>query len=161
MPIGFASGLVAIVTTILAFGVNALPLVGAASDVHELSHGAVSNDGFADSVGWHVKHFARLVQRLRDTPEFDGSSMLDHTAVVLVFEGGYGYDPEGDSNDRTHSTENMVALVGGRVGALAPGQHIVAPGQHPAAVTLTAMQQVGAAVPDLGEISDTIPELLG
>jgi len=141
--------------------INALPLVGAASDVHELSHGATTVDGFADACGWHVKHFARLIQKLRDTPEFDGSSMLDHTAVVLVFEGGYGYDPEGDSNNRTHSTENMVAMVGGRAGGLAPGQHINANGAHPAAVALSAMQAVGANEAMLGEIGDTIPELFG
>jgi hypothetical protein len=141
--------------------INGLPLVGAPSDVHELSHGATTFEGFADACGWHVKHFARFVQKLRDTQEFDGSSMLDHTAVVLVFEGGYGYDPEGDSANRAHSTENMVAMVAGRVGGLVPGQHIVASGVHPAAVTLSAMQAVGADVAALGEIGDTVPGLFG
>jgi hypothetical protein len=141
--------------------VNALPLIGATSDVHELSHGATAPESFADACGWHVKHFARLVAKLRDTQEFDGSTMLDHTAVVLVFEGGYGYDPEGDSGDRAHSTENMVAMVAGRVGGLVGGQHIVAPGAHPASVTLSAMQAVGAEVAALGEIGSNIPGLFG
>lgn len=107
---------------------NMLPLSGAASDIHEMSHGRASFDDFADGVGWHVKHFARLVAKLRDTEEFDGSSMLDHTAVVLMFEGGYGFDPEGGNDSSPHSTENMVGLVGGRVGGLVGGQHISAPG---------------------------------
>ncbi len=140
---------------------NALPLLGVGSDVHELSHGATTFEGFADACGWHVKHFARLVRKLRDTQEFDGSSMLDHTAVVMVFEGGFGYDPEGDSDNRAHSSENMVALVGGRAGGLTGGKHIVASGVHPAAVTLSAMQAAGADVSALGEIGDTIPELFG
>lgn len=140
---------------------NMEPLVGATADVHETSHGAAAFDDFADAVGWHVKHFARLVGRLRDSQEFDGSSMLDHTALVLVFEGGFGYDPEGVSDDRAHSTENMVALVGGRVGGLSPGQHIQTAGAHPAAAALSAMQAVGADVPALGEVGDIIPELFG
>lgn len=140
---------------------NMKPLFGYGADVHDSSHGGAPADAFADAVGWHVKHFARLVAKLRDTQEYDGSSMLEHTAVVLCFEGGYGYDPEGTTGGSPHSTENMVSLVGGRAGGLSPGQHIVATDVHPAAVTLTAMQAVGADEPALGEVSDTVPELFG
>ncbi len=140
---------------------NMQPLFDYPADVHDSSHGAAPHDAFADAVGWHVKHFARLIAKLRDTEEFDGSSMLDNTAVVLQFEGGYGYDPEGNASSSPHSTENMVALVGGRAGGLTPGQHIVATDAHPAAVTLTAMQAVGADVPALGEVSETVPALMG
>lgn len=139
---------------------NMLPLSGAASDMHELSHGAVSDEAHGDAVGWHVKHFARLVAMLRDTQELDGSSMLDNTAIVLCFEGGYGFDPESGTGDRAHSTENMVALVAGRVGGLVNGQHIVADGMHPANVIVTAMQALGMTTDTLGEISGTIPGLL-
>jgi hypothetical protein len=139
---------------------NMLPLSGAASDMHELSHGAVSDEAHADAVGWHVKHFARLVSLLRDTTELDGSSLLEHTAIVLCFEGGFGFDPESGTGDRAHSTENMVALVAGRVGGLVHGEHIVADGMHPANVIVTAMQAVGMATDTLGEISGTIPGLL-
>lgn len=140
---------------------NMQPLFDYPADVHDSSHGAAPHDAFADAVGWHVKHFARLIAKLRDTEEFDGSSMLDNTAVVLQFEGGYGYDPEGNANSSPHSTENMVALVGGRAGGLSPGQHIIATDAHPAAVTLTAMQSVGADVPALGEVAQTVPALVG
>jgi len=139
---------------------NMLPLSGAASDMHELSHGAVSDDAHADAVGWHVKHFARLVAMLRDTQELDGSSMLEHTALVLCFEGGYGFDPESGSGNRAHSTENMVSLVAGRTGGLVHGSHIVATGLHPANVIISAMQAVGMDTDTLGEISGTIPGLL-
>jgi hypothetical protein len=138
---------------------NAGPLVGAASDMHQLSHGGVSIEAHADAVGWHVKHFARLVAMLRDTPELDGSSMLDHTAVVLCFEGGFGYDPEAGADDSPHSTENMVMLVGGRVGGLVHGSHIVANGLHPANVIVTAMQAIGMDTDALGEVSGPVPGL--
>ncbi|MBK6921239.1 MAG: DUF1552 domain-containing protein [Deltaproteobacteria bacterium] len=139
---------------------NMLPLSGAASDMHELSHGAVTADDHADAVGWHIKHFARLISLLRDTQELDGSSLLDHTAVVMLFEGGYGYDPESDADGHAHSTENMVALVGGRTGGLMPGVHISAPGMHPANAVLTAMQAAGLQTDTLGEISGAIPGLI-
>lgn len=68
---------------------------------------------------------------------------------------------EGNANASPHSTENTVALVGGRAGGLTPGQHIVATDAHPAAVTLTAMPSVGADVPSLGEVDATVPALVG
>lgn len=139
---------------------NMLPLSGAPSDMHELSHGAVSDDAHADAIGWHVKHFARLVSVLRDTQELDGSSLLDHTAIVMCFEGGYGYDPESSENGRAHSTDNMVSLVAGRVGGLVHGSHIVAAGMHPANVIISAMQAVGMDTDTLGEVNGTIPGLL-
>jgi hypothetical protein len=139
---------------------NMLPLSGAPSDMHELSHGAVSDDAHADAVGWHVKHFARLVSMLRDTQELDGSSLLDHTAIVLCFEGGYGFDPESGEDGHAHSTENMVALVAGRTGGLVNGSHIVATDMHPANVIISAMQAIGMDTDTLGEISGTIPGLL-
>jgi hypothetical protein len=139
---------------------NMLPLSGAASDMHELSHGAISDEAHADAVGWHVKHFARLVSLLRDTQELDGTSLLDHTAIVLCFEGGYGYDPESSSDGHAHSTENMVSLIAGRVGNLVKGQHIPAAGMHPANVMITAMQALGMDTDTLGEVNGTIAGLL-
>lgn len=137
---------------------NMQELVGAASDAHELSHGLGTQDDMANNVSWHVGVFARLVQKFRDTPEVDGSSMLDNTAMVMLFEGGHGYDPESDSERKAHSTENMVALCAGRVGGLMPGKHVVATGMHPVNVTASAMQAVGAG-DALGEVSGVIPEL--
>ena len=139
---------------------NMGPLSGAASDMHELTHGAVSDDAHGDAVGWHVKHFARLISLLGDTVELDGSTLLDHTTVVMLFEGGFGFDPEGGSDTSAHSTENMVALIGGRAGGLQGGLHIAAPGAHPATVVLSGMQAAGVAVDMLGEIGGNIPGLL-
>lgn len=137
---------------------NMQQLVGAASDAHELSHGLGTEDDMANNVSWHVGVFARLVQKFRDTTEVDGTSMLDNTALVMLFEGGHGYDPESDADDKSHSTENMIALCAGRVGGLSPGRHIVADGLHPVNVTASAMQAVGAG-DSLGEVSGVVPEL--
>jgi hypothetical protein len=111
-------------------------------------------------LAWHVRHFGRLIQKLRDTPDVDGTSLLDHTAAVLMFEAGWGQD-SGDPNKplSSHSTENMSALIAGRAGGLKGGVHVVAPGKHPANVVLTAMRAVGVDRA-LGDLSDPIDELL-
>jgi hypothetical protein len=140
---------------------NAHPATGASRNIHGLSH---SGGQFAEGTGlmlaWHVRHFGRLIQKLRDTPDVDGTSLLDHTAAVLMFEAGWGQD-SGDPNKplSSHSTENMSALIAGRAGGLKGGVHVVAPGKHPANVVLTAMRAVGVDRA-LGDLSDPIDELL-
>ncbi len=145
---------------------QATPLIGVAGDMHKFGHtaGSEAEVALADCVGWHVKHFARLITRLRDTEDLDGASLLDSTAAVLLFEGGRGYNPEADIQDSAHSTENMIALVGGHAGGLnaGGGQHIVKPDWHPANVVVSALSATGA-IPDetLGEVSGRVPELFG
>jgi Protein of unknown function (DUF1552) len=137
-------------------------LLGYNNDLHELGHSG-NDDGVADAVGWHVKHVARFIAGLRDSQEQDGSSLLDHTAVLFLLEGGLGYDPEGDRPESPHSTENMIALVGGHAGGLNPngGKHIPTNEMHPAQATISVMNAVGVAEQDetLGEISGKIDEL--
>lgn len=129
---------------------NMNPIYGYPSDLHEISHYAMGGgeegaNCMADCIAWHVKHWGRLVQKLRDTPEVDGSTLLDNTALVLMFEGGHGYDPEGGTNGEAHSTENMIALIGGRAGGLhaSPGKHVRMPNRHPVELVNTAMHAVG------------------
>ena len=121
------------------------------TDVHELGHGAGSDQDKADAFAWHVKHFAYLVAKLRDTPEGAGS-MLDNTVMVLMPEGGWD---DGDP----HSGENMAALIAGRAGGLKPGQHVKATGKHPASVLISAMNAAGVTTDTLGEVTGQIPEL--
>jgi hypothetical protein len=135
-------------------------ITGQTGDMHNLTHNKTAAD-VADGVGWHVKHFSRLVAKLRDTPDIGGKSILDSAALVLLFEGGHGFDPEGgQAKASPHSTEKMIALVAGRAGGLRMGQHIVAPDKHPAQVVLTAMNAVGVPATSLGEVSGSIVGLL-
>jgi len=130
---------------------------GVVSDFHELSHGQGTDEQWAQAIGWIVGWFGYLTAKLRDTPDVEGS-MLDNTALVLVFEGGWGYDPADDANGHAHSTENMVVLVGGRAGGLSGGQHIRAVGEHPGKVLNAVLGAVGVDG-QLGEISGEIPGL--
>jgi hypothetical protein len=129
-------------------------------DIHSISHdsGSTGPGAIGDTVGWFVSQFARLVSKLKAIPETDGTTVLDNSACVLLFEGGYGTDPE-SGGQGAHSTENMTVLIaGGTAGGLDPGQHVVAQGKHPAQVVLSAMQAVGVGGP-LGDISGVIPQL--
>jgi hypothetical protein len=138
---------------------NMYQIAGWKSDMHELTHGAGPLQSVSDSVAWHVKHLARLTSLLADTKEVDGSSLLDHSALVMTFEGGHGYDPEG-GNSGAHSTQNMCVLIAGHAGGLRGGLHVKATGKHPVHVVNSALNAVG--VPgSLGEVSGNIPELFG
>jgi hypothetical protein len=78
--------------------------------------------------------------------------------MVLLFEGGYGFSAESNSDNSVHSTENMVALVAGRAGGLNPGQHIVATDMHPGNAVISAMNAVGCPG-GLGDLTGGIDAL--
>lgn len=145
---------------------NVHPLFGAASDLHELGHfgvggGQVGLEAVSDGVAWHVKHFSRLVQKLRDTPDVGGTSLLDTSALVLVFEGGWGFDPESGDALNVHSSENMPALIAGHAGGLNPngGVHLPHDGGHPTQVINTALRAVGVDH-EMGEVPGVLDALL-
>jgi hypothetical protein len=141
---------------------NMYPLTGARCDLHEIGHGGdpvqKGTLGVSKAIAWHVKHFAYLVGKFRDTPEGAGK-LIDNSVILLLHEGGHGLDTSSGKINSSHSTENMACLIAGRAGGLKPGQHVVATGKHPANVVITAMNAVG--VPgNLGEVSGNIPALL-
>ncbi|MCA9605024.1 MAG: DUF1552 domain-containing protein [Myxococcales bacterium] len=141
----------------------AQPLIGEPYDVHALSHHngpAVKAERMGRMLAWHVKHFARLVRLLRDTPDGVGGTLLDHSALLFLTEGGRGFDPGSGQEGVAHSAENMTILLAGSAGGLRPGRHVRAPEgrNHPVNVTLTAMEAVG--VPGgLGDVRGRIDEL--
>lgn len=148
---------VALLYTMAQSHMNAHPLSGLGYDVHELGHSHLGTDVQNAVVAWHVDHFGYLVSRLRDTPEGAGS-VLDRCAMVLLFEGGHGYDPGSGGEFSTHSTENMAVLTAGGAGGLRQGEHVIAEGAHPVQVLNTAMHAVGVSE-DLGEVSGEVPGL--
>lgn len=148
---------------------NMYELTGLRTDVHGASHGVEKNPdqsyNFLSSIqsnrvlAWHYKHFAYLVGKLRDTPEA-GGSVLDHCGMVLLHEGGHGYDPSSSKNNASHSSENMACLVAGGAGGLKRGIHLPAPNAHPAQVVLTVMNAVGVSSSALGEVTGTVAGLV-
>ena len=70
-----------------------------------------------DITVYHAKLFGEFLQKLNDTKDIDGSSILDNS--MLTFGAGMG---DGD----IHSQWNVpIALVGGGSGTLKGGRHIV------------------------------------
>lgn len=146
------------VTTMLGTPVRA--------DLHECGHnGDASNRGqlpVSLCLGWHISHYAYLLDKLRSTPEGDGN-VLDNSAIVFMAEGGHGRQlNDATSMDQTHSVENMAMLVAGRAGGLSPGRHIATGGAaHPAQCLIGAMQAAGYDGDTLGEVSGPVSELFG
>jgi Protein of unknown function (DUF1552) len=135
------------------------------ADLHEVGHNGDQNNRGQLPVSlclqWHISHYAYLLDKLKQTPEGDGT-LLDHSAIVFMPEAGHGTQlNDAVSQFQTHSVEDMVLLVAGRAGGLSPGQHIASAGAHPAQCLLTCMQAAGASATALGEVSGTIPGLFG
>ena len=106
---------------------------GNGESMHGLTHASTVPEGTADGVAFYVGHFARLAQLLRDSPEPDGSSILDHTVMLFLLEGGRGWSAS-EGRDSVHSTERMIMLVaGGSALGVRAGEHIVAQQEHPRA----------------------------
>jgi hypothetical protein len=91
---------------------------------------------------YHVDLFSRYVEKLRTTPDVDGT-LLDNT--VLVYGGGL-------SNSTGHSPENIpVMLLGGGAGTLQGGRHIHYPDRPTNAdLLVTLMDKFGLPVDHIG-----------
>ena len=124
------------------------------TDVHEIGHLGAGGDpiNVDRAMQWHVEFYAYLLHKLKQTPEGDGN-LLDNSAIAFVTEGGHGIGLDDGLNQySTHSVSNMMMLLGGRAGALSPGQHHRFNGDvQPGQVFLTAMNAVGMNLSRFGQ----------
>jgi hypothetical protein len=135
------------------------------ADLHEVGHnGDVDNKGqlaVSTCLKWHIGHYAYLLDKLKNTPEGEGS-LLDNSAVFFMPEGGHGTQlNDAYSENQTHSVEQMVLLLAGRAGGLQSGRHIDASGFHPVHALISGMQAAGYEGDTLGEVTGNIPSLFG
>lgn len=126
------------------------PLFDVTYEMHDVTHNDLPNrnavwDGITS---WHASFFRRLIQRLAETPEPTGGTMLDNTAVVYTHSGG----PTG------HGGSNLAFCVAGVPSKLRMGQHIVQPSGHPAHVYQTVLEALGIDV-DFGEVPGVVDGL--
>ena len=135
------------------------------ADLHECGHnGDETTRGqlpVSMCLGWHIGHYAYLMDKLKKTPEGAGT-VLDNSSIVFMPEAGHGIQlNDSTANFQTHSVDRMVLLVGGRAGGLMPGRHIVSKNAHPGNVLISAMQAAGYTGEKFGEVTGKLPELFG
>ena len=100
---------------------------------------------------FHVSLFAEFVEKMRSTPDGDGS-LLDHSLLL------YG---AGMSNSNAHAPINLpIMLVGGAAGGLDGGRHITYPQDTAMANLLMAiMEKLGFPVERIGNSSGSLDVL--
>lgn len=102
---------------------------------------------------YHVRLFAGYLEKLRSTPDGDGS-LLDH--VILLYGGGISH-----SDRHTHGPLPTL-VVGGGAGTIKGGRHLVYPEHTPLTnLQLTLLSNLGVPTGKLGDSSGQLQELAG
>jgi hypothetical protein len=87
---------------------------------HDLSHDGDSNEDTKNKIAainhWYAEQFAYLLARLKEIPEADGGTLLDHSVVLWCNELGRG---------NSHMREDIpYVLAGGAGGNLRTGRYL-------------------------------------
>jgi hypothetical protein len=102
---------------------------------------------------YHVRLFADYLEKLRSTPDGDGS-LLDH--VILLYGGGISH-----SDRHTHGPLPTL-VVGGGSGTIKGGRHLVYPEHTPLTnLQLTLLANLGVPAEKLGDSTGQLKELAG
>ena len=131
---------------------RAYPESGVNTGFHPASHHQDREDRileFARINRYHIDQLPYFLEKLKNTPDADGASLLDNTLVI------YG-SPMGNSNVHNHKRCPLF-LAGHMGGRLKGGVHIrTADGTPMANVMLTLMQGLGLDTETFGDSSGTI-----
>lgn len=130
------------------------PEIGVPDPHHPLSHHGNDPEKIARMAvinAHHVSLFAYFLDRLRNTPDGDGS-LLDHSA--LLYGSGIG-----DPNVHDH-TDLPIIVAGGAVGGLRHGRHIRYERPTPLAnLHLTLLDKVGVGIDSFADSNGRAHEL--
>lgn len=120
---------------------RSLGFLGHAISHHDLSHFSEAVPGHAAIDAWYLEQLVYVVQRLDQTADPLGGSLLDHTVVAYVSSVGHGERHTPDGLD--------VILAGGGLGGL--GEHRrMEDGRPLADLWLGLLRQIGAEVDRFG-----------
>jgi hypothetical protein len=128
------------------------PQIGVPEAHHPLSHHGDAPElieRMSKINTYHAELFKTYVDRLRNTPDGDGT-LLDHTTIL------YG---SGISNSNAHSGDNLpILLVGGGAGRLKGGQHLVYKDEPSMAnLLVTLMDKLDVPVDHIGGSTGKLP----
>jgi hypothetical protein len=130
------------------------PQIGVTEPHHPLSHHGGDPEKLeklAKINGYHVSLFAYYLDKLKSTPDGDGS-LLDHSMVMLG---------SGLGNPHRHDHVNLPIVIAGGAGGLKGGRHVrYAEPQALANVHLTMLSNVGVQLDSFGDSTGMVPELL-
>ncbi len=133
---------------------RAYPEIGVPDAHHPISH----HQGDADKIvkcakvnAFHMQMFAYFLEKMRSTPDGDGS-LLDSSILV------YG---SGMSDGNLHAHLNLpVLLVGGGSGHLTGGRHLRYPKETPVAnLHLTVLDKLGVPMEGFGDSTGALTGL--
>jgi hypothetical protein len=132
---------------------RAYPEIGVPDAHHPISHHQGDGDKIAKCAKvnlFHMQMFAYFLEKLRSTPDGDGS-LLDSSLLV------YG---SGMSDGNQHNHLNLPVLLVGGAGQLRGGRHIRYPKETPVAnLHVTLLDRLGVAVDTFGDSTGQLNEL--
>jgi hypothetical protein len=132
------------------------PQIGVPEPHHALTHhqnDPVKMEKCAKIQQYHLKLFTDYLEKLRNTPDGDGS-LLDH--MILVYGSGIS-----NSDRHTHGPLPTF-VVGGGSGALKGGRHLVYPEHTPLTnLQLTLLNLLGVPAERIGDSTGQFKELSG
>jgi len=130
------------------------PWIGVDEGHHTVSHHQLDPEKITKATkinAYHMSLFARLLEKMKNTPDGDGS-LLDHS--ILMYGTGMG-----DSDH--HTPVNLpVVLAGGGCGQLAGGRHVQYPADTPMTnLGLTLLSKVGVKMDRIADSTGRLPDL--
>jgi hypothetical protein len=130
------------------------PQIGVPEPHHSLTHhqnDPVKMEKCTTIQKYHVRLFADYLEKLRATPDGDGS-LLDH--VILLYGSGIS-----NSDRHTHGPLPTL-LLGGGAGTIKGGRHLVYPDDTPLTnLQLTLLNKMGVPAEKLGDSTGQFKEL--
>jgi hypothetical protein len=128
--------------------------IGVSDPHHPLTHHGNDPEKIARMAkinAFHVSLFAYFLEKLKATPEGDGS-LLDH--ALYLYGSGMG-------NPNVHDHVNLPILVAGGAGRIKGGRHIKYAEPTPLAnLHLTLLERVGVRLDTFADSKGTVDELL-
>src|SRR5262249_50629917 len=121
---------------------------------HDLSHHQNNPDRIKKMTEielWYVKQFARFLDRLRETKDVDGHSLL-HNSMVLYGTGN------SDANRHTHSNLPII-VAGSGGGTLTTGRYVKHGGKPMSNLFLSMADRAGAEMEKFGDSTGRLADV--